>query len=118
VDLTIPIPIFDILAVCLGAGAIIRAWMKDGGLFANIRDDLHDWVDRPPSERPFGYSIMNFVGRLANCAFCQTYHAVLILLVLWWLAHNVFQPPWGTLTIFGIYWLALTRLVHHFEGFK
>jgi hypothetical protein len=93
--------------------------MKDDGLFANVRDDLYLWVDHPDGEtrlRRLGLRIMALIGKLANCPFCQTYHVVLALLILWWLARNVFPSPWDDATIYGIYWLALVRVAHRLEG--
>jgi len=93
--------------------------MADGGLFAEIRDDLYLWVDHPGDGgllRRLGLFIMAKLGKLANCGFCQTYHVVLWVLVLWWLAHNVFTSPWNDVTVYGIYWLALVRLTHRLEG--
>jgi hypothetical protein len=105
--------LLDFVALALAAGAVVNAWLHEGGLFEQWRDALFVWGEYSPAEpRPATRRerAKELFAQLVNCRVCLTYHAAFWLFVLFLLPAFWLTPPWPLIAKAPIYVLAATRI--------
>ena len=103
----------DFVVLALASGALVNAWLKEDGLFSELRLEIAIWGEPTTAEqdKPTWWSwVRNKTATLAGCEFCLTYHAAFWLMVLCYLPRFFIIWPWDHIIFLPVYILAAARL--------
>lgn len=96
--------LIDFIALPLAVRALLDAWFWEDSILATARASSEIWENR-------------FFRKLANCAFCISYHLPWVLMASCWAWSLFVETPWDVLLKSPIYSLAVTQLVRLLEDF-
>lgn len=106
--------VFDFVLLSFAAGALVRAWLHPGGVFADFRDWLDVWL--APDADTLGVPRLQWLLWITEklsyglgCGVCMTYHASFWLIVLYGISYVV-VAPWDWLLQVPMYVFAVARV--------
>jgi len=105
--------LLDFVMLFLAVGALVNAWMMQGGLFHATRTRIwlrwgYPGLGEEPANK--GEILRWAFAKLLNCRICLTYHVSFWLIIIFWLPGLWLDPLWAKAWFIPVYALAATRL--------